>query len=475
MVQQNLDLKDFYTAHPGQERVHQSDAKIKVLEIGRRWGKSRFALWELIKRFLESKDIEVGADLVPPFHAWIVTPNFPQARQIWNELMAFFPRDFISPAGVKQDAWLIHLKGNEKRAWGQIEVKSAHDPDSLQTAGLDFLWVSEAQDISDKAFEKLLPTLRSPGRLGYGIFEGIPALYPDHWFRRAFVAGERGERGFDSFKATSFENPLLTEEQKAEIEADKELLPERVWRRMYMAEFSDSAGYFTNIDANIAGDPMQGPIPGARYIAGLDLGRKMDPSVMVIMDASERKMVHYQGWDDGTEWVTQREHVARLVEEWGIERLCIDATGLGDVFTAELVNVGIPVEPFIFHQASREHLLQQLVVALERQTISFFNEKRLLRQLRAFQYRKLPGGRYKAEAPPGEHDDAVFALALALEVADSSHPAASSFRPIGSSRYVPTQAEANNGWNQGNLEGPKAMRHRKLEKIAKRAEELGIS
>jgi len=474
-MQQNLDLKDFYTAHPGQERVHQSDAKIKVLEIGRRWGKSRFALWELIKRFLESKDIEVGADLVPPFHAWIVTPNFPQARQIWNELMAFFPRDFISPAGVKQDAWLIHLKGNEKRAWGQIEVKSAHDPDSLQTAGLDFLWVSEAQDISDKAFEKLLPTLRSPGRLGYGIFEGIPALYPDHWFRRAFVAGERGERGFDSFKATSFENPLLTEEQKAEIEADKELLPERVWRRMYMAEFSESAGYFTNIDANIAGDPMQGPIPGARYIAGLDLGRKMDPSVMVIMDASERKMVHYQGWDDGTEWVTQREHVARLVEEWGIERLCIDATGLGDVFTAELVNVGIPVEPFIFHQASREHLLQQLVVALERQTISFFNEKRLLRQLRAFQYRKLPGGRYKAEAPPGEHDDAVFALALALEVADSSHPAASSFRPIGSSRYVPTQAEANNGWNQGNLEGPKAMRHRKLEKIAKRAEELGIS
>ena len=347
-MQQNLDLKDFYTPHPGQERVHQSDAKIKVLEIGRRWGKSRFALWELIKRFLESKDIEVGADLVPPFHAWIVTPNFPQARQIWNELMAFFPRDFISPAGVKQDAWLIHLKGNEKRAWGQIEVKSAHDPDSLQTAGLDFLWVSEAQDISDKAFEKLLPTLRSPGRLGYGIFEGIPALYPDHWFRRAFVAGERGERGFASFKATSFENPLLTPEQKAEIEADKELLPERVWRRMYMAEFSDSAGYFTNIDANIAGDPMQGPVPGARYIAGLDLGRKMDPSVMVIMDAAERKMVHYQGWDDGTEWVAQREHVARLVEEWGIEQLCLDATGIGDVFMSELIEIGIPVSPYIF-------------------------------------------------------------------------------------------------------------------------------
>ena len=99
----------------------------------------------------------------------------------------------------------------------------------------------------------------------------------------------------------------------------------------------------------------------------------------------------------------------------------------------------------------------------------------LRRQLRAFQYRKLPGGRYKAEAPPGEHDDAVFALALALEVADISHPAASSFKPIGSSRYVPTQAEANNGWNQGNLEGPKLMRLRRLERLAKKAEEMGIS
>ena len=475
MVQQNLDLKNLYKPHPGQQRVHDVDAKIKVLEIGRRWGKSRFALWELIRRYVESLEIKVESHLIPPFHAWIVTPNFPQARQIWNEMIAFLPAEFISPAGIKQDSWLMHLKGSEKRTWGQVEVKSAHDPDSLQTAGLDFLWISEAQDISDKAFEKLLPTLRSPERLGYGIFEGIPALYPDHWFRRAFVAGERGERGFSSFKATSFENPLLNAEQKAEIESDKELLPERVWRRMYLAEFSDSAGYFTNIDANIAGDPMQGPVPGARYIAGLDLGRKLDPSVMVIMDAAERKMVHYHGWDDGTEWVAQREHVIRLVEEWGIEQICIDATGIGDVFMSELIEAGVPVSPYIFSQSSREHLLQQLVVALERQTISFFNEKRLLRQLRAFQYRKLPGGRYKAEAPPGEHDDAVFALALALEVADSSRPVTSSFRPIGNSRYVPTQAEANNGWNQGNLEGPKLMRLRRLEKIAKRAEELGIS
>ena len=149
MVQQQLNLSDFYKPHPGQQRVHGVDAKIKVLEIGRRWGKSRFALWELIRRYVESLEIEVESHLIPPFHAWIVTPNFPQARQIWNEMIAFFPNEFISPAGIKQDSWLMHLKGSDKRTWGQIEVKSAHDPARLQTAGLDFLWISEAQDISD--------------------------------------------------------------------------------------------------------------------------------------------------------------------------------------------------------------------------------------------------------------------------------------------------------------------------------------
>lgn len=48
-----LDLGVAYTPHPGQKWLHDQDAHVKVLEVGRRWGKSRFALWELIRRFVE--------------------------------------------------------------------------------------------------------------------------------------------------------------------------------------------------------------------------------------------------------------------------------------------------------------------------------------------------------------------------------------------------------------------------------------
>ena len=147
-----LDLSALYTPHQGQRLLHEMDAKVKVLEVGRRWGKSRFALWELLRRYVEALNIPVDDTIVPPFHAWIVCPSYPQARQVWNELLSFTPQQFIAPNGVRQDERLVYMRGSEARPWGQIEVKSAHDPESLQTAGLDFLWVTEAQDVSDRAF-----------------------------------------------------------------------------------------------------------------------------------------------------------------------------------------------------------------------------------------------------------------------------------------------------------------------------------
>ena len=442
-----LDLGVAYTPHPGQEWLHDQDAHVKVLEVGRRWGKSRFALWELIRRFVESLEIEVDNSIVPPFHAWIVAPTFAQSRQVWNELIAFMPQQFVAPGGIHQDDRIIYLVGSQKRQWGLLEVKSAHDPEGLQTAGLDFLWITEAQDVDDRAFEKLLPTLRSPGRMSYAIFEGIPSTHREHWFHRAFEAGEGGRAGYLSYKATSFENPLLDDNDRADIEADREILREMAWRRMYLAEFSEDAGYFRNIRNCIAGDLQSAPLPGVEYVAGLDLGRKMDASVMHIMDAKNRSVVSHHMWDDGTNWVMQREAITRIAKEWDVSRLVIDATGMGgDIFVQEIQEAGLPVEPFIITAASREHILQALGVSMERQTVHFPGVPSLLRQLRAFQHRKMSSGRWRVEAPPGEHDDEVFALALAL-TACAEAPSVNTSQPRKSRkpRYVPTQAEAASG------------------------------
>ena len=470
-----LDLGVSYTPHQGQQWLHEQEAQVKILEVGRRWGKSRFALWELIRRFVESLEIEVDNSIVPPFHAWIVAPSFTQSRQVWNELISFIPSQFIAPGGIHQDDRLIYLVGSQKRQWGLLEVKSAHDPEGLQTAGVDFLWITESQDVKDAAFEKLLPTLRSPGRMSYAVFEGIPSLWRDHWFHRAFEAAQNGRPGYLSYKATSFENPLLDDNDRADIEADREILREMAWRRMYLAEFSEDAGYFRNVSNCIAGDLLSEPLPGVEYVAGLDLGRKMDASVLHIMDARNRAVVAHYMWDDGTNWVMQREAITRIAKEWDVSRLVIDATGMGgDIFVQEIQEAGLPVEPFIITAASREHILQALGVAMERQTIHFPSIPSLLRQLRAFQYRKMPGGRYRVEAPPGEHDDEVFALALALTAcAEAPSVDASTPRRFRSRRYVPTQAEAASGGFAS--KGQRLMRERMLQRMAERIEESGVN
>ena len=474
-----LDFGELYQPHALQRLVHNSPAKVKIMEVGRRGGKSREAFFEMVDCYIEALGLDdrdrvpVPHTVIPPFHAWIVAPSYPQARQVWNELISFLPPQFIAPGGIKQDERLIFLRGSPSRTWGQIEVKSAHDPETLQTAGLDFLWITEAQDVKDLAYFKLLPTLRSPDRISRAVFEGIPSTHSDHWFRKSFVAAQSRD-GWEAFHWTAFDNPLLTDFDRAEIEADREMLPEAVWNRMYMADFSEETGYFKNITACIEGDLLPGPIPGNEYVAGIDLGRKVDATVFTVLDAKDRRVVHHSSWEDGANWVMQREAITAQANMWGLSRIVIDATGIGDVFMQELQESGLSVEPFIISSASREALLQSLAVAMERETVHFPPVPQLLRQIRAFQYRKMPSGNYRVEAPRGEHDDEVFALALGLTACAESPPIGirqpHSMRRV---RYVPTQSEVdNNSWSESR--GAMIMRERRIQRMRDRAEAAGI-
>lgn len=465
-----IDFRKAYTPHEGQKLVHASDEAAKILMVGRRWGKSRCAFGELLDTYGKALSIPVPDSMIPPFHAWIVVPNYPQGRQTWNELVALIPQQLIPSGGLHRDEWLIYLRGSEGRPWGQIEIKSAHDPEALQTVGLDFLWVNEAQDVSNEAFEKLLPTIRSPQRMRRWLAEGIPPTYPDHWFYRVYQMGVRQRTGYFGFTATSFQNPMLTDQDRAEIEQDRELVRDSVWRRMYLAEFAEGTNFFNNVESCGNSDLLPGPIPGRRYVAGLDLGRKRDASVIDIADAEGRRVVYHQAWDAGQAWVVQMASILQLIEEWEVENIVVDATGMGgDYFAQELATEGAPVTEYIFTPESRQRLIDDLAVSMERHTISYPHIQSLIRQLWAFQPRKQTNGKWRVEAPPGEHDDEVFALALCLQACDPPAFGAAGTR-LGSRRYAPTQADT------GSPSGKYAriMQDRRSERTRRRLEAAGI-
>jgi hypothetical protein len=468
-LEEGFRVSDFYEPHEGQLKVHASPAKSKVLTVGRRWGKSRCAFGDLFSQYMKALHIPVPATHVPPFHAWIVVPSKPQGRQTWHELKQLFPAQLVER--VVEEDYVIYLKGSEARPWGLIEVKSAYNPASLQTVGIDYLWLNEAHDIQEEAWEKLVPILRSPDRLGYLMMEGIPPLLTDHFFRRAYLYAQAGHRDWFAYTATSFENPYLTDAQKKEIEEDRELLREAAWRRMYLAEFSESAGYFGDIYRLIAGEMRTGPMAGRRYVGGLDVGRKVDPTVLYILDMASRQVVYWRIWDAGQDYTLIREGVSQECNAWALDRIIADATGVGDVFIANLIEAGIKVEEFIFTQQSRYDLLNDLAVAIERETLHYPNNPMLLRQLAAFQAVKR-GDRYRAEVPRGEHDDHVFALALGLRGCNPPDYNRARTATVGVGRYLPTQNEALSGI-RGGL-GQRLMAQRASDRRAQRWFEAGI-
>ncbi len=465
-----------YEPHEGQKKLHEArrnGTKRIVARIARRWGKTRAGFGDVMATYEKVLQMERPQHLTPPFHAWVVVPSYPQGRQVWHELLSLVPKELFARQ-PQESQWLIYLKGssNWQNRAGLIEVKSSHDPESLQSVGLDHLWLSEAQDIPTEAFEKAIATSRSPGRLGIQYFEGIPSLYPDHWFERVYQQAIGGtDPSFKAFHATAFDNPLLSEEHRKEIEADREILSAAAWERLYLARFNINAGFFRNVSACVAGDILLGPVPGREYVAGYDAGWTNDPSVIYIMDRMDRRVVSFHEWDSKIPMQDKHEHIQHMHSEWGFQDFAFDATGPGGKAVEEdFMMRPLPARPVVIDGQTRLDLLNRLAGATERQTISYPLISPLIRQLRAMQYMPIANGKYQLRVPRGEHDDHVFAISLALSSCDDA-TAPALLVNFASRRYVPTQAEADNG-RTGH--GSTMVANRRRARLRERAERAGV-
>ena len=84
----------------------------------------------------------------------------------------------------------------------------------------------------------------------------------------------------------------------------------------------------------------------------------------------------------------------------------------------------------------------------------------------------MPSGNYRVEAPPGEHDDEVFALALALTACVEPPTLSPQRRLSRNRRYAPTQEQAESGnWNS---KGSAIMRDMRRKRTEERWERSGL-
>lgn len=420
-----------YSPHDGQKLFHTAFAakredggrkhKIFVLNCGRRWGKDRASIIQYITEFVKLDQRPPDPTRVPHTHGWIVAPTYPMAEQSWRELKAFMPKHLVA----RIDNNKLRM---ETSKGGVIEVKSAHKPDDLVSVGLDILLVTEAARVPELAWLNLRPTLNSPGRLGLAILNSTPKGV--NWFSRAYWFGQEFLSDgmpnptyiptYWSMTAPTLQNSYLSPDQRNEIELARNEMPEDAYAQEYLAKIVENGStVFRRVEGALGGTLLFAPVPGHRYVMGVDLGKVRDFTVMTVMDLESKQVVHWERINK-LDWDFIIDEVVKTGRRWRVVKMMIDQTGVGgpvvDIIKKKF-NSSV-VEGYVSGSNKQKvDLIQPLQVAIEKRQIMFPKIDVLYTELTEYEYQITEKGNWTMAAPEGKHDDAVISLALAWRAA----------------------------------------------------------
>jgi hypothetical protein len=209
------------------------------------------------------------------------------------------------------------------------------------------------------------------------------------------------------FKITAYDAVDAGILDLAEIEQAKEDLPEAVFRELYLAEPSDDGSNpfgLTHIRKCLISETANVLAPGPPVSFGIDLAKSFDFVVVAGLN-KEGFVCHLERWQGP--WGHTKKRILALPD---IPTL-IDSTGVGDPIVEELMETRTRTEGFKFTSQSKQQLMEGLASAFQ-QTAIGIPAGWLQDECESFEFVHTRTGT-KYEAPEGQHDDGVCALALA--------------------------------------------------------------
>jgi hypothetical protein len=188
------------------------------------------------------------------------------------------------------------------------------------------------------------------------------------------------------------------------------------FKQEYEAEFTDDVGtVFSDLEASIASSILTRGRPGARYVTGIDLGQRVNYTVLCSLSVGERRLEGFARFNH-LDWSIQEQRILEHLRAFPGPAV-VDATGGGQPIYERLRDAHREhIERFVFTAQTRDALLSALQLAFNHRRLPLARVPELLNELRAFtqvSVRSPQGLRTRLAAPAGLHDDCVMALALA--------------------------------------------------------------
>jgi hypothetical protein len=241
---------------------------------------------------------------------------------------------------------------------------------------------------------------------------------------------------WNCWKMPTSTNPFIHPD---EIEAARLELPERVYQQEYRAEFLEDSAVFRKVkEAATAkwqeyaqhGYPSK---PDHTYIIGVDWGKYEDYSVFAVVDATTKELCHLDR-SNHIDYTAQIRRLEDLSKRFKAKQVVVETNS--NETTIELIRkTSIPVREFTTSNASKQNIIEGLMLGLEQSKLRIVDNPILLGELQSFEATRLPGGGLRYAAPPGGHDDCVMALAMAWDAAKDS-------RPVVVQKYEPVRGRA---------------------------------
>ena len=375
--------------YPAQMVVRKQARRYNMICCGRRWGKTTMS-------------VNLIAEVILAGHpaGWFA-PNYKLLTEAWRDIT-----ERLAPVQSRintQEKRVEYITGGVLEFWS-LENKRVARSRKYKRVIVDEAAFSQTLDTTWR--KSIRPTLTD--------------LRGDAWFistpdgRNAFYRmwqnAQDQPHSWYTVQRSSYDNPFIATEELDELRTQ---LTEREYLQEILAQFiSEDGSVFRGVYDCIVEDVPKEPIDNIQYVFGVDWGRTNDATVIVVLDAVNKQVVHIDRMIK-TGFDLQVGRLQMLYEYWQPTSIIAESNSIGLPMIERLQRMNMPVKGFTTTNASKSEIIEKLALAIEKQEIGLIPHDRLLQELIAYTQERTVGGLIKYGAPPGEHDDCVIALAMA--------------------------------------------------------------
>jgi hypothetical protein len=354
----------------------------------------------------------------------IVAPIYRQTKISWKYISQIWPSE---PYITKNKTDMtMHINGTN----GELQFWHGQNPEDLEGEGVS----GQVNDECAKLKEQVMSSTRTTVTRTRGKILNISTPRGRNWFYKGCMrAKEEMERAKREGRvpreifltAPTSANPHIPQES---IDEAKRLLPDRLFRQYYLAEFVEDGSVFVKPkidpwwkDEYLRDGSVESWIhPDASditIVAGCDWAKKQDFTVLTCWDYSSFpfRCVGFLRFQ-GKRYTEQVVDVVRFLRNFkSVEILYHDKTGVGEAIDDILDQVpGLVYKGIVFSTQSKSYMVNDLITSMEKKEVVYPWWPELLSEFDSFEVDTTDLGTMRYRAAEGSHDDIVFSCCLGI-------------------------------------------------------------